>query len=339
VPKTSEEALLTADSGAPLRVLFVEDAFDHALLVKAFLSAAGGYEVTHTQDGDQAIRLIQDREWDLVITDLNLPGTDGFEVIRVARAKSPDLPILAITGYTEQTYHDQATSASAGKVLTKPLDKDLFLEVLKSVLGAEVEPSPAAGNILAVEGLAGDVEMGCGGTLLQAAAAGHTVVVLPLSQDELDAGDAALKASKAACRVLGLRLVVDKAALEDAQRRVAVMRKAVADLQPVVVYVPSMDDSHPARMDAFRVAKAATGDVPTVLAYQTATTRIAYHPTHFVDVGDHMDTKLAALSHFEPAYAGRPDLRPEMARAYAHYWGRHLRFSQVEAFEVIQGSV
>ena len=330
---------MTSDSSTLLRVLFVEDAFDHALLVKAFLGGAGGYEVTHSQDGDHAVMLLQDQEWDLVISDLNLPGTDGFEVIRVARGMDRDLPILATTGYTEQTYHDRATKAGATRILTKPLAKDTFLATVNVLMGAEVEPSPPAGNILAVEGLAGDVEMGCGGTLLQAAAAGHTVVVLPLSQDGLNASDTALNASKAACRVLGLRLVVDKAALEDAQRRVAVMRKAVADLQPMVVYVPSMDDSHPARMDAFRVAKAATGDVPMVLAYQTATTRIDYHPTHFVDVSDQMDTKLAALSHFEPAYAGRPDLRPEMARAYARYWGRHLRFSQVEAFEVIQGSV
>ena len=102
---------MTSDSSTLLRVLFVEDAFDHALLVKAFLSGAGGYEVTHSQDGDHAVMLLQDQEWDLIISDLNLPGTDGFEVIRVARGMDPDIPILATTGYTEQTYHDRATRA------------------------------------------------------------------------------------------------------------------------------------------------------------------------------------------------------------------------------------
>ncbi len=330
---------MTADSSAPLSVLFVEDAFDHALLVKAFLSAAGGFAVTHTQDGDQALRLIQDKHWDLLVADLNLPGTDGFEVIRVARDNNPGLPILATTGYTEQVYHDRAISAGAAMVLTKPLDKDLFLETVDRILLWEGEQSPPSRNILAVEGLAGDVEMACGGALMQAAAAGSTVVVLPLSRDDLDSNGAALKASKVACGVLGLRLVVDEAALDDAKRRVAVMRKAVADLQPAVVYIPSMDDGHPARMDAFRVAKTATADVATVLAYQTATTHIDYRPTHFVDVTDQMATKLEALSHFQSTKSGRLDLRPEMAHAYAHYWGRHLRFTQVEAFEVIQGSV
>ena len=51
-------------------------------------------------------------------------------------------------------------------MLAKPLDKDGFLEGVNAGLGAEVEPSPAPGNILAVESLAGDVEMGCGGTLV-----------------------------------------------------------------------------------------------------------------------------------------------------------------------------
>ena len=283
--------------------------------------------------------LLQDQEWDLVISDLNLPGTDGFEVIRVARATDRDLPILATTGYVEQTYHDRATSAGATQILTKPLDKDTFLATVNGLLGAEVEPSPSSGTILAVGGLAGDVEMACGGALIQAAAVGRTVVVVPLCRDEMDPSGAALQASKAACRLMGLRLVVDQAALDDTKRRIAVIQKAVTDLQPDVVYVPSIDDSHPARMEAFRVAKAATAKVATVLAYQTATTRIDYQPTHFVDITDQMATKSEALAHFQTGGGNRLDLTPEMAQAYARYWGRHERFSQVEAFEVVQGAV
>ena len=135
---------MTPDPGMSLRVLFVEDAFDHALLVKAFLGGAGGYEVTHTQDGDHAVMLLQDQEWDLVITDLNLPGTNGFEVIRVARSMDQDLPILATTGYTEQKYHERATSAGAAKILTKPLDKEVFLGTVSRLVGADVEEARRA---------------------------------------------------------------------------------------------------------------------------------------------------------------------------------------------------
>jgi len=331
--------LLTPDPGVSLRVLLVEDAFDHAVLLKAFLGGAGGYQVTHTQDGDRAVMLLHDQEWDLVITDLNLPGTDGFEVIRIAHSMDQDLPILATTGYTEESYHERATDAGAAKVLTKPLDKEAFLGAVSRLVGAEVEPSPSSGTILALGALAGDVEMGCGSALSQAVAPGRTVVVVPLYRDEMDPTGSALQASKTACRLLGLPLVVDEAALDNPSRRLAVIKKAVADLRPDLVYVPSMDDTHPARQEAFRVATSATAAVATVLAYQTATSRIAYQPTHFVDITDQMATKLEALSHFEMASKGRLDLTPEMAQAYARYWGRHERFIPVEALEVLRGAV
>jgi len=320
-------------------VLFVEDAFDHDLLVKAFLAAAGDYEVTHTQDGDHAVMLIQDQEWDLVITDLNSPGTDGFEVIRLAHARDGELPILATTGYTEQSYHDRAMNAGAAKVLIKPLDKDTLVDTVNHLVGAEVESSPLGGAILAVGGLAGDVEMACGGALMQAVATGRTVVIVPLCRDDMDPTGSALQASKTACRVMGLRLVIDEAALDDSKRRHAVIQKAVADLRLEVVYVPSVNDDHPARMEAFRVAKAATAKITTVRAYQTATTRVDYQPTHFVDVTDQMVTKVEVLSHFQMTSGARLDLTPEMAQASARYWGRHERFTQVEAFEVMQGAV
>ena len=91
---------MSPSPGTSVRILFVEDAFDQALVVKSFLQSAGGYEVVHSQDGDQALKLLEEQEWDLLITDLNLPGTDGFEVIRAAKERDPSIPVLATTGYT-----------------------------------------------------------------------------------------------------------------------------------------------------------------------------------------------------------------------------------------------
>ena len=322
-----------------LRVLFVEDAFDQALLVKAFLSAAGGFEVTHSQDGDHAVQLIHDQDWDLVITDLNLPGTDGFEVIRAARAKSADLPILATTGYTGTEYLDQAVRSGANDVLTKPLDKDSFLLQVATLTGsgqAEESAGPSSA-ILAIGGLAGDVEMGCGGSLMLAAAEGHVVVVIPVCRDELDTEGVALKATKEATKLMGLRVEVVESALDDTGRRVALIEKAISDLRPSVVYIPALDDSHPSRMEAFRVAQAVTSSIETVYSYQTATTGLDFRPTRFVDIADQMILKMEALATF--VGAGRLDLTPRMAQAYSRYWGRYQRFTEVEAFEVIKGKV
>ena len=92
-------------------------------------------------------------------------------------------------------------------------------------------------------------------------------------------------------------------------------------------------------MEAFRVVKAATAKVATVLAYPTATTRMDYEPTHFVDIANQMATKSEALSHFQTGGANRLEVTSEMAQAYARYSDRHERFPQVEAFEVVQGAV
>ncbi len=154
---------MSLDSRKPIRVLFVEDMFDQALLVKAFLSSAGGYEVVHTQDGDQGVQLLRDEKWDLVVTDLNLPGTDGFEVIREARAKDASLPILATTGYTEAEYHNRSSREGASKVLTKPLDKTVSLKTVWGPVADNAAPLPPSDAVLAIGGIAGDAEMGCGG--------------------------------------------------------------------------------------------------------------------------------------------------------------------------------
>ena len=116
---------MSADPGQqPIRVLFVEDAFDQAMLVKAFLqSAPGDFQVTHSQDGDHAARLLREREWSLLITDLNLPGIDGFDLCRIAKTVNPSLPILAVTGYTGAHYQEEAFRAGATDLLLKPLDQ------------------------------------------------------------------------------------------------------------------------------------------------------------------------------------------------------------------------
>ena len=102
------------------RVLYVEDAIDQALLVKTFFSTMPGYAVTHAQDGDSALRLIQDKAWDLLVTDLNLPGADGFALIKAFRAKYPRLPILVTTGYTQPEYEEQSLRSGADQVMIKP---------------------------------------------------------------------------------------------------------------------------------------------------------------------------------------------------------------------------
>ncbi len=317
-----------------IRVLLVEDALDQALLVKSFLQSAGNFEVTHSQDGDHAAKLLGQQPWDLLITDLNLPGKDGFELTRIARSLTPPVPVLAMTGYTGPHYAESVFRAGANELLVKPLEKDDFLARVSELTGGL--PAPEHHAVLAIGGLVGDVEMGCGGTLIRRVVQGDDVVILPLCQDEMDESGAGLVAARDAAKLLGARILVDETAMDNTDRRVELIESVIRDLEPTTVFMPAMDDAHPARREAFRIGKVATSVVPTVLGYQTATTGLDFRPQHFEDVQEQMMQKMEALAAYQPAGASRMDLMPRLAQAYARYWGRFERFSEVEAFEVIR---
>src|SRR5688500_11783229 len=142
-------------SAAPARVtvLLVEDAIEEVFMLRSFLEKAGPFQVTIAQDGEAAARLIKERRFDLVITDLNLPGMDGYDLIRLIKAKTPDLPMLAITGYTANHYTEQAYRAGANHVMVKPVDRDEFVKRVMELVGAQADPPPRAPVVLAIGSL------------------------------------------------------------------------------------------------------------------------------------------------------------------------------------------
>ena len=58
-----------------------------------------GYEVATVHDGESALRIIQEREFDVVILDQNMPGKDGITVLRELKMKQPSLEVVILTGY------------------------------------------------------------------------------------------------------------------------------------------------------------------------------------------------------------------------------------------------
>lgn len=331
---------MTPSTTAKLKVLFVEDEVDHALLVQAFFAGLPDFAVTHSQDGDHALRLLAEREWDLVVSDLNVPGADGFQVIREAKRKHRHVPVLATTGYTQEHYWDQAFRAGADQVMVKPLDRDDFVSRIRSMMGSRTRARSIAasgrGTVLVVEGLLGDGIMGCAGAGAAAMAAGAQVVVLPIPVDppRVDPGEYA--AAKAAARALGFTLRLAESLVGDPDAMAMMLERAVGELRPSVVYAPARGDRHPSRAAASRIAASAAGGRAPVYGYQTATSPSSFSPQKVLDVSGHMEAKTAALTKFGEVGTTRKDLDPALARAYARYWGRLKDFGEVEVFEIIQ---
>jgi CheY-like chemotaxis protein/LmbE family N-acetylglucosaminyl deacetylase len=127
------------------RILLVEDDLDQAHLVRFLLENEGPYKVTLAQDGIRGTALVEEREWDLIITDLNLPGVDGMAVVEAARNHRPGTPVMATTGYSGPEYAERAREQGAHDVLLKPLDKDDLLERVRTLLAGPLpEPEPPA---------------------------------------------------------------------------------------------------------------------------------------------------------------------------------------------------
>jgi len=328
---------LTSTTPETVRVLYIEDAFDQALLVKAFFNPLAGFTVTHAQDGDQALRLVEEKTWELIVTDLNLPGADGFSIIRAARTKWPSIPILVTTGYTQAQYEEQALRAGADQVMIKPLNQDEFIARVTSMVSqTESGEEHLDDVILAIEGRLGDAEMGCGGTLMRALEEHKTVVVVPI----LIAPDAAtheeLKAASIAAKVLGVDFRVDRTLFGDKAAQKDLIERTIMELRPTTVYLPAPDDRDGSRREASAIGRTAASEVPSVLGYETASTGLDFTPSRFVDVHSQMVMKMEALATYQSVGAPRVDLRPRMAQAYARYWGRFRDFSEVEAFEEVK---
>ena len=101
------------------RILLAED--DDSL--RGFLARAlerAGYEVTACADGDEAAAVL-DQDWDLLLTDIVMPGLDGIEVARQAAAIHPDLRIMFITGVAAVALAAGTQAPAGAKVLSKPI--------------------------------------------------------------------------------------------------------------------------------------------------------------------------------------------------------------------------
>ncbi len=114
------------------RILLAED--DESL--RGFLGRAlerAGHDVTSCENGDDAIDALEDGPWDLLLTDIVMPGADGIEVARIAANRQPGLRIMFITGFAAVAL-TAAQSAPQAKVLSKPVHlRDLVAEVDRMV--------------------------------------------------------------------------------------------------------------------------------------------------------------------------------------------------------------
>ena len=134
-PKRRRAALRPGKPGSPLpRILFVDDDKDIVEEMAEYL-VYEGYDVATAGNGWEALKLHRSRPADMVITDWQMPGMGGGELIRRLRRTHPDLPIMVITGHTTFGEDHDIVAHGASVVLRKPIDLHELTERMRQMLG------------------------------------------------------------------------------------------------------------------------------------------------------------------------------------------------------------
>ena len=115
------------------RVLLIDDdeSFREVML---FNLQEEGLEVDVARDGHEGLNLFFKKDYQLVITDLKMPGADGMEVLRSIKQRSPEVPVVVITAFGDIATAVQAMKEGAYDFLPKPCERDHFKLVVKKAL-------------------------------------------------------------------------------------------------------------------------------------------------------------------------------------------------------------
>lgn len=141
----SAQALSSSSPSAPTaqterpRILVVDDEASIRDLLSKTLALAD-YDVDVAPDGRSAVERLRMLAYDLLITDLKMPGMDGLGVIREARRLKADLPVIIITGFSTEASAIEAANLGVAGYLTKPFRVPRVLAVAAKALGEQPVP-------------------------------------------------------------------------------------------------------------------------------------------------------------------------------------------------------
>jgi PAS domain S-box-containing protein len=132
-PATESPASRPAVTARPGRVLVVEDEPEVREIIAAVLRS-DGHAVVVCEDGDSALVELEIDEFDLVITDLGMPGLSGWDVARAVKERRPGTPVAMVTGWSEQIDPSKVGSGGIDYLVAKPFRREEIRVMVTSAL-------------------------------------------------------------------------------------------------------------------------------------------------------------------------------------------------------------
>ncbi|MFE6969977.1 PIG-L family deacetylase [Isoptericola sp. NPDC057653] len=324
------------------RALVLEDDPDAAEFLRIALERYGGMEVDVAGEADAALRMLRAAPYDVLVSDIQLPGRSGLEIIPDVRATDPTLPIMIVTAYGTVNHAVQALREAADEFLVKPVTASRVVERATDLAQrARKERASARQRVLAVGAHPDDVEIGVGATLAAHAASGDELVILTLSGGAVGGLVAARHdEALAAAEVVGARLVhldFPDTHLDPAAGLITAIEDVIAEVAPDRVYTHSVHDRHQDHRAVNSAVQIAARQVPNLWSFQSPSATVAFAPNQFVDVDGFVETKLRMLAAYV-SQAHREYMQPDVVRATARYWARFSPAREVEPLETVRAS-
>ncbi len=116
------------------KILVIDDELDMLMLLRMIIEDNTDYEVDTTNNPSEALKMLTERDYDLVISDLKMPGMDGVELFDELREIKPGIPAIIITAYGSTETADEALKKGVADFITKPFRKDRILFTISRVL-------------------------------------------------------------------------------------------------------------------------------------------------------------------------------------------------------------
>lgn len=114
------------------RVLLVEDDKMLSMLTIAFLENQN-IDIVHARDGQVALTALKDESFNVIISDLNMPQTDGLTFIKELKTLGYKTPIFVTTGVTDKRIHEELYDLGVLKVYVKPLLPQTYSELIERI--------------------------------------------------------------------------------------------------------------------------------------------------------------------------------------------------------------
>jgi LmbE family N-acetylglucosaminyl deacetylase len=322
------------------RILVVED--DESTLAYVVRALRRfGYDVEPAIDVPSALALLAGPPFTVLLTDIGLPSQSGFDLVREARRRFPDLAIALMTANASVHVAIDALRSDVDDFLPKPISLNTLRDQMERLVALRRERSAATQErVLAIGAHPDDVEIGVGGILFGHRQAGDDMAILTMSRGA-KGGEANQRADEAAAAasMLGAKLTLmdlEDSTIPQSDPTVKIIEKIVEEFDPTIIYTHTFCDVHQDHRSVNRATLVATRNVPAVYCYESPSATVKFEPVRFVAIDPFVDDKVSVIAAYQSQTEQRAYLASDLIRATARYWGRFGGSDFCEPLEVMR---